>query len=85
MSYANKQKIRQVNFIFILLNVQNNPHGKKSILVSTVDDRLWWYLHCKDYFFLYFRDMNFLGLKFSCKSSHFSAYKIIKVTINSKG
>jgi len=27
MLYANKQKIRQVNMIFILLNVLNNPHG----------------------------------------------------------
>jgi hypothetical protein len=27
MLYAKKQKIRQVNMIFILLNVQNNPHG----------------------------------------------------------
>ena len=34
--------------------------------------------------FWYFSDMNILGLKFSCKNSHFSAHKIIKVTVNSK-
>jgi len=27
MLYANKQKIRQVNIVFILLIVQNNLHG----------------------------------------------------------
>ena len=34
--------------------------------------------------FLNFSDMNILGIKFSCKNSHFSAHIIIKVTVNSK-
>ena len=33
MLNANKQKIRQVNIIFILLNVLNNPHGCLYIVV----------------------------------------------------
>ena len=40
-------------------------------------------LSLQRFFFVIF-DMNILGLKFSYKNSHFSAHKIIKVTINSE-
>ncbi len=43
MLYANKQKIRQANIIFILLNVQNNPHGCLYIIayVLNIFEKFW--------------------------------------------
>ena len=43
MLYTNKQKNRQVNLIFILLNVQNNPHGCLYIVayVLSIFEKFW--------------------------------------------